>query len=139
MEVQVKITEILEPQSFLGKDGVTTYTRYSFVGTTFGDYTRTIYFQTLGQEKYQQMNIQLGGIYTISFDIEARQYNGKYFTSINAWRATRETDANIAQPQTQPNAYQQAQAPSPQPAYGGYAPAPQPSAQIPSVDPYTPF
>ena len=137
MEVQVRITEILEPQSFLGKDGVTTYTRYSFLGTTFGDFPRVIYFQTLGQDKFSQMNIQVGGIYTISFDIEARQYNGKYFTSINAWRATRETDANVAQPQTQPNAYQQA--PAPQPTYGGYAPAPQPAAQTPSVDPYTPF
>lgn len=133
MEVQVKITEILEPQSFLGKDGVTTYTRYSFVGTTFGDYPRTIYFQTLGQDKYQQMNIQLGGIYTISFDIESRMYNGKYFTSINAWKATRETEQSIAQPQMQ--------APVQQPTYGTYqqAHAPQPMAQTPNVDPNYPF
>ena len=147
MEVQVKITEILEPQSFLGKDGVTTYTRYSFVGTTFGDYPRTIYFQTLGQDKYQQMNIQLGGIYTISFDIESRKYNDKYFSSINAWKAVRENEQSIAsqqqqmvQPQQQPmsNGYQQA--PAPMPAYGGgYAPAPQPATQTPNVDPYTPF
>ena len=138
MEVQVRVTEILEPQSFLGKDGVTTYTRYSFLGTTFGDFPRVIYFQTLGQDKFNQMNIQVGGIYTISFDIEARQYNGKYFTSINAWKATRETDANVAQPQMQPNAYPQA--PAPQPAYGGYAPTPQPATQAtPNVDPYTPF
>ena len=139
MEVQVRITEILEPQSFLGKDGVTTYTRYSFLGTTFGDFPRVIYFQTLGQDKFSQMNIQVGGIYTISFDIEARQYNGKYFTSINAWRATRETDANVAQPQTQANANSQAPSPVQQPAYGGYAHAPQPATQTPNVDPYTPF
>ena len=111
MEVQVKVTEILEPQSFLGKDGITTYTRYSFVGTTFGDYPRVIYFQTLGQDKYQQMNIQLGGIYTISFDIESRKYNDKYFTSINAWKATREVEQSVNQHQPQqPNAYQQAPA-----------------------------
>lgn len=132
MEVQVKITEILEPQSFLGKDGVTTYTRYSFVGTTFGDYPRTIYFQTLGQDKYQQMNIQLGGIYTISFDIESRKYNDKYFSSINAWKAVRENEQSVAnQYQQQAMAQQpygnpQAPAPAPQPAaYGnGYAPYP---------------
>ena len=128
MEVQVKITEILEPQSFLGKDGITTYTRYSFVGTTFGDYPRVIYFQTLGQDKYQQMNIQLGGIYTISFDIESRKYNDKYFTSINAWKATRETEQTVNQPT------QQAQ----QPAYGAYQQAPQPTQQAP-YDPNTPF
>jgi hypothetical protein len=134
MEVQVKITEILEPQSFLGKDGVTTYTRYSFVGTTFGDYPRTIYFQTLGQDKYQQMNIQLGGIYTISFDIESRKYNDKYFTSINAWKAVRETEQTVTQPQ--PNvAYQ---APAPQSTYPSYGQAPQPMAQ-PPYDPNTPF
>ena len=131
MEVQVKITEILEPQSFLGKDGVTTYTRYSFVGTTFGDYPRTIYFQTLGQDKYQQMNIQLGGIYTISFDIESRKYNDKYFSSINAWKAVRENEQSVAsqyqqQPMAQqPYGNQQAPTPTPQPAYGsGYAPYP---------------
>lgn len=128
MEVQVKITEILEPQSFLGKDGITTYTRYSFVGTTFGDYPRVIYFQTLGQDKYQQMNIQLGGIYTISFDIESRKYNDKYFTSINAWKATRETEQTVNQPMQQ----------APQPAYGAYQQAPQPTQQAP-YDPNTPF
>ena len=68
MEVQVRVTEILEPQSFLGKDGVTTYTRYSFLGTTFGDFPRVIYFQTLGQDKFSQMNIQVGGIYTRFFE-----------------------------------------------------------------------
>lgn len=133
MEVQVKVTEICEPQSFLGKDGVTTYTRYSFVGTTFGDYPRVIYFQTLGQDKYQQMNIQLGGIYTISFDIESRKYNEKYFTSINAWKATRETEQSIVQPQMQ--------SPIQQPNYGIHqqAPAPQPMAQTTNVDPNLPF
>ena len=148
MEVQVKITEILEPQSFLGKDGVTTYTRYSFVGTTFGDYPRTIYFQTLGQDKYQQMNIQLGGIYTISFDIESRKYNDKYFSSINAWKAVRENEQSIAnqqqqmvQPQQQPmsNGYQQA--PAPMPAYGGgYAHSPQHNVtQQPNIGEPLPF
>ena len=145
MEVQVKVTEICEPQSFLGKDGVTTYTRYSFVGTTFGDYTRTIYFQTLGQEKYQQMNIQLGGIYTISFDIESRKYNDKYFSSINAWKAVRENEQTIAnQYQQQPmpqQPYGSQQAPAPQPAYGGgYAPAPQPNvSQQPNIGEPYPF
>lgn len=137
MEVQVKITEILEPQSFLGKDGVTTYTRYSFVGTTFGDYPRAIYFQTLGQDKYQQMNIQLGGIYTISFDIESRKYNDKYFSSINAWKAVRENEQSIAN-QQQANPYQQQQ--SQQPVYGnGYAPAPAPMPQQQSDNGPLPF
>lgn len=136
MDVQVKITEICEPQSFLGRDGVTTYTRYSFVGTTFSEYPRVIYFQTLGQEKYQQMNIQLGGIYTISFDIESRKYNDKYFTSINAWKAIRENEHGVAQPQMQPNTYQQA--PAPMPNYGGQAPAPMPIGQ-PPVDDNLPY
>lgn len=125
MEVQVRITEVLEPQSFLGKDGITTYTRYSFVGTTFGDYPRVICFQTLGQDKYAQMNIQVGGIYNISFDIESRKYNDKYFTSINAWKATRETEQTVNQPTQQ----------APQPAYGAYQ---QPTQQAP-YDPNTPF
>lgn len=131
MEVQVKVTEICEPQSFLGKDGVTTYTRYSFVGTTFGDYPRIIYFQTLGQDKYQQMNIQLGGIYTISFDIESRKYNDKYFSSINAWKAVRENEQSIANQQQATNGYQQAPAPQAQqqPAYGSGYPS------YPSDDP----
>lgn len=137
MEVQVKITEILEPQSFLGKDGITTYTRYSFVGTTFGDYPRSIYFQTLGQDKYQQMNIQLGGIYTISFDIESRKYNDKYFSSINAWKAVRENEQSIEN-QQQANPYQQQQ--SQQPVYGnGYAPAPAPMPQQQSDNGPLPF
>ena len=83
------------------------------------------------------MNIQLGGIYTISFDIESRKYNDKYFSSINAWKAVRENEQSIAN-QQQANPYQQQQ--SQQPVYGnGYAPAPAPMPQQQSDNGPLPF
>lgn len=30
--------------------------------------------------------LQVGKIYTVSFDIDAREYNGRWFSDINAWR-----------------------------------------------------
>lgn len=33
------------------------------------------------------MNIQIGAEMTVSFDIDAHEYNGRWFNDIRAWRA----------------------------------------------------
>lgn len=130
MEVQVEVTKILEPQSFTSKNNGNTYTRYSFLGMTIESYPRLIYFQTLGEDKFHAMNIQQGNVYNVSFDIESRMFNDRYYTSINAWKAEKvegvqpQSQVQQAQPQ-QPSYYPQQ--PQQQPNYGYQAPTPAPA------------
>ena len=56
-------------------------------------------------EKIDQLNIQFGEILTVQFDINAREYNGRWFNSVNAWNVIRQTQqapaqarAGVAQP-----------------------------------------
>ena len=53
----------------------------------------------------------MGQEYTVSFDIDAREYQGRWYNSVRAWR--------VAAPQP-------IGAPVPPPGYGAPAPAPDP-------------
>lgn len=125
MEIEVKITQILATQRFTSKKNGNEYIKNSFVGQTNDQsYPKTICFEVMGEERWQQMGIMVGGMYQISFDVESRQWQDKWFTQATAWRAVRIDGGNVVgmpqqqQPQQQ-TAYQQAQqvyAPQPQQA-----------------------
>lgn len=89
MEIQVKITRILEPSKFKSTKNGNEYIKNQFVGETAGQYPKQIAFGVLGDDKFKQMNIVVGGTYNISFDVESREWQGKFFTECQAWRAVR--------------------------------------------------
>ena len=97
MEITVTIEKILEPQSFDKKDG-TKMVRNSFVGKTNGQYTKSVKFDVLKPETFEKMRLAVGFEYIVSFDIESREWNGRWYTSLNAWKAT---STNGAHPQPQ--------------------------------------
>ena len=90
-----------------------------------GQYPKSVCFRVFGQDKIQQMNIQMGETLTVHLNIDAKQGQRGYFNSIDCWKVER-ADQQQAVPQGQ---YQQ---PAPQPAPGA-APFPpqQPQAQAP--------
>lgn len=90
MEITVKIKKILEPQSFVSKTNGNTYVTHVFVGEiTNTQYPRKVAFKVLGDDRMRNMGIVVGGTYNISFDVESREWNGKYFTECQAWKAVR--------------------------------------------------
>ena len=139
MEVQVTITEICPVENIVSKTSGKEYHKYKFVGKTQGAYPKEICFETLGDDKMAQFNLVAGQNYIISFDIESRRWNGKFFTSINAWKVVPNNGQvqQQAQPmmQQQPMPQQGYQMQPQQPQYGyGYqqpqqAPAPMPQQQ----------
>jgi hypothetical protein len=46
-------------------------------------------FNVFGADKISQFNIQAGEEMTVSFDINAREYNGRWYNDIRAWRVER--------------------------------------------------
>ena len=43
-------------------------------------------FEVFGSDKIDQFNIQMGDELNVSFDIDARQWNEKWFNTIRAWK-----------------------------------------------------
>lgn len=128
LQLQVKITKILEKRSFVSKKDGSNFNIYSFVGATIGEpFPKEICFEVFGDEKYAQMNPIVGNSYSISFDLESREWNGKYFTSLRAWKLVALDNVSVA------TATEQHQAPTIPSA------VPQPTTQAPQKESDLPF
>lgn len=57
-----------------------------YVLETFETYPKKIFFDFFG-ERADQYPLNVGDTVKLSFDIESREYNGRWFTSIRGWRA----------------------------------------------------
>lgn len=116
----VQIEKILEKQTFTSSKTGNVYEKFFFVGKTQDQYPKTIAFSIMGREKFEKLGIVVGKTYNISFDVESREWNGKYFTDITAWKAVcidGETGTQANAPTTKVNAVPQAQvAPQPTPS-----------------------
>ena len=72
----------------------------------------------MGEDKFKQMNIVVGGNYNVSFDVESREWQQKWFTEASAWKAVcldGQQQAPVQQPQTAATAAKPAPTPAPQP------------------------
>lgn len=106
MEIQVKIVNVLPVQTFTSSKTGNSYSKYTFVGETAGQYPKKIAFTVMGEDKFNGMGIVVDGTYTVSFDVESREWNGKWFTEASAWKAVRIDGAQVQQRAPQANASQ---------------------------------
>ena len=131
MELTIKVTKILDPVSGVSSRNGEQWVKNAFVGTTQGEYPKTICFTVMGQERWDKMAIKVGDSYSVSFDVESREWNGKYFTDLSAWKAVNLDAGQSAQTQ-QPAAQAPTAAPAPEPAAApanGVSPFPTADAQ----------
>ena len=88
MELSGKIIAVLPAQSGTSKSGNQWMTQ-SYVIEVPGQYSRKCVFSVFGADRIQQFGIQMGEELTISFDIDAHEYNGKWFNEIRAYNVVR--------------------------------------------------
>lgn len=65
------------------------------IETLNGQYPRKCVFRLFGEDRIKQFNIQQGEELTVHFDIDAHEYNGRWFNEIRAYNVTREQSASI--------------------------------------------
>ncbi len=65
--------------------------------TTTDRFPRKMVFEVFGSDKIQQFNIQVGEMVRVSFDIDAHEYQGRWYNSIRAWNVDRNTAAPVVQ------------------------------------------
>jgi hypothetical protein len=88
MEITGKIIAVLPEQGGVSKIG-NEWKKQEYVLETYDQYPKKVCFQLFGNDKIEQAAIQPGEDLTIYFDIESREYNGRWFTNINAWKVER--------------------------------------------------
>jgi hypothetical protein len=131
MEVVGKIIQVLPAQEGVGRTG-NPWKVQPYVLETFDQYPRKVHFEVFGEDRIKQNPCDIDQVVTVSFDIESREFNGRWYTSIRAWKIQQGdmTQANAVQPAAAPVAAAPAQ-----PA----APAAQPMASqepMVNVDPF---
>jgi len=79
-----------------------------------GQFPRKCVFRLFGEDRIKQFNIQNGEDLTVSFDIDAHEYNGRWFNEIRAYNVVRvQAAAPAVAPAASPFPPQQEAAPFP--------------------------
>lgn len=103
MEITGKIIVALPEQSGVSKAG-NSWKKREYVLETQEQFPRKVFFDFFG-ERADQFPLNIGDVIKLSFDIESREYQGKWFTSIRGWKAEPATAAvNAAAPAAAPAA-----------------------------------
>ena len=125
MDIKGKIIQKMELQSGVSKAG-NQWKKQEYVLETLDSYPRKVKFDFFG-ERADQYPLEVGDVITLSYDIESREFNGRWYTDIRGWKAERydpaaaqQGAAAAGQPYAAPGA--------PMPPYGSAQPAPAPAA-----------
>lgn len=92
MELTGKIIAVLPERGGISKAG-NEWKIQEFVLETMEQYPRKMMFNVFGADRLAQFNIQLGEVLTVSFDIDSREYNGRWYNDIRAWKVDRNITA----------------------------------------------
>lgn len=82
MEITGKIITLLPLQSGMGKNGE--WRSQDFIIETEGQYPKKVCIN-LFNDRINKFPINVGDEVIVSFDIESREYNGRWYTTIRAW------------------------------------------------------
>lgn len=121
MELQGKVIAVLPARSGVSARGE--WKSQSFVIETHDSFPGKMVFDVFGEERLTRFNIQLGQEVNVSFDIDAHEYNGRWFNNIRAF------DVRLVDPNTvsaAPTAQAAPAAPQ-QPANAPFPPQPEQS------------
>ena len=127
MEITGKLIQKLPVQSGVSSSG-NSWSKAEFVIETVEQYPKKVCSNLWGERAKALDQFQLGDLMTVSFDLESREYNGRWYTDVKAWKVEPATPGVVAgapapgygQPQYAPQGYPQPQQPvyQQQPGYG---------------------
>ena len=96
MEITGKIIVANEPRGGVSARTGNSWKMQEFVLETMEQYPRKCMFSVFGEDRLREFNIQVGEVLTVSFDIEAREYNGRWYNDVRAWKVQRPDAAPAA-------------------------------------------
>lgn len=112
MDIVGKIIQVLPAQEGVSKTG-NPWKVQSYVLETQEQYPRKVCFEIFGEDRINNNRCNIDDVVTVSFDIESREFNGRWYTSIRAWRVQQGDNSAAAPAAQQPVAQQPAAAAAP--------------------------
>ena len=122
MEIEGKIIVVLPEQSGTSSRTGNPWKSQEYVIETHDQFPRKCCFRVFGADRIAAMNIQSGEELRVSFDVDAREYQGRWYNTLTAWRVDR-IDPMAAQTGTDQQ---------PMPISGAF-PAPPPAGTAPAA------
>ena len=103
MEIQGKVIDVLPERSGVSARGE--WKSQTYVIETQEQYPKKMAFDVFGADRIASFSIHSGEVINVSFDIDAHEYQGRYFNQIRAWavskvsqQAAAQAPAGVAQP-----------------------------------------
>ena len=113
MEIEGTIVQILEKRSGISKSTGNPWMSQGYVLMTNELHSKKIAFEVTGEDRIRRFGLQVGSYVKVFCEVESREYEGKWYTSVKAWDARGVVRAQNTQaaPQAAP-APQEAAAPA---------------------------
>jgi Domain of unknown function (DUF3127) len=83
MQLTAKLVQLLPLQTGTGKNGQ--WKKQDIILETEGQYPKKVCVSIWG-DKINESLLQPGSMLNISFDVESREYNGRWYTDVKAWK-----------------------------------------------------
>lgn len=115
MEISGKVLSVLAEQGGNGKNGA--WRKRDFILETSSKYPKKVCISVWG-DKIDQFGVKEGQALTVSIEVESREFNGKWYTDVKAWKVQKQDAAGEPQdmPQAPASAYSRAEIDSAPPA-----------------------
>lgn len=85
MEISGRIIQVLPLQSGTSKTG-NAWKKQEYVLETKENYPRKVKFDFFG-DRVDQFPLAVGDDVVVSFDLESREFNGRWYTDVRGWKA----------------------------------------------------
>ncbi len=88
LQITGTIKSIGEVQTGTSKATNKEWKKVNFVIETHGEYSKSVAFNVFGVDKVDNFTKynKAGQTVDVSFDVESREYKGRYYTDLNAWK-----------------------------------------------------
>lgn len=83
MEIQGKVIAVLPERSGVSARGE--WKSQTYIIETQEQYPKKMAFDVFGADRIASFGIQFGEVINVSFDIDAHEYQGRFFNQIRAW------------------------------------------------------
>jgi len=101
MELSGRIIAVTPLQTGEGRNGTWKKQEYVIEYDPNSQYPRKMMFNLWG-DKIDQYNIQVGQNLRVSFDIDCREYQGRWYNDIRAWKVEYAEEQPVTPPGIQP-------------------------------------
>ena len=89
MDLTGRIIAVLPASSGVSSRTGNPWMSQDYVIEVPGQYPRKCVFRVFGEDRIKQFNIQMGEDLTVSFDIDAHEFNGRWFNDVRAFNVVR--------------------------------------------------